>query len=193
MNGTTTLGRTALHVAASRGHGDIIDKLLKAGIAFLSCKMFVLFGKKPVSYSQVLRAHNCGQFTCQTFTGADIEVSDAFGDSPLSIASKFNHKGCERQIFLFSWQQRAKKVTKVQEHPLFPHQCFDSAYPVWLKDFWRPQIYCAQLPQTSKQDANKKKQSTDRFITDDKLAEGEHGCSELCCLHSNTQFVFRCV
>ncbi len=60
------------------------------------------------------------------------------------MATKFNHKGCERQIFLFSWQQRAKNLKPAKEHGLFAHQYFDSAYPVWLKGE-RAQIYYSQI------------------------------------------------
>ncbi len=32
VNATTVLGRSALHVAAARGHGNILDTLLEKGI-----------------------------------------------------------------------------------------------------------------------------------------------------------------
>ena len=75
--------------------------------------------------------------------GADINAVDQFGDTALAVASKFNHKGCERQIFLFSWQQRAKNLKPAKEHELFAHQYFDSAFPVWLKG--KPQIYYSNI------------------------------------------------
>ena len=68
---------------------------------------------------------------------------DHFGDTALAVASKFNHKGCERQIFLFSWQQRAKTLKPPKEHELFAHQYFDSAFPVWLKG--EPQVYYSNI------------------------------------------------
>ncbi len=77
-------------------------------------------------------------------SGADIDAVDKFGDSALAVASKFGHKGCERHLFLFRWQQRAKKMKPQLEHEMFAHQFFDSALPVWLRGT-HAQIYYTQI------------------------------------------------
>ena len=66
-------------------------------------------------------------------TGADIDAEDDYGDTSLSIAERFGFKSCGRHLFLFHWQQRAKKVTPARSIPLMPHQKNDSLYPVWKR------------------------------------------------------------
>jgi len=51
----------------------------------------------------------------------------------LSIAAKFGHKSCERHLFLFRWQERAKRIQKSDDPDRMAHQYFDSAFPVWMK------------------------------------------------------------
>lgn len=65
--------------------------------------------------------------------GADIDAEDDYGETSLSIAERFNFKSCGRHLFLFHWQQRAKKVTPPRNIPLKPHQRNDSLYPVWKR------------------------------------------------------------
>ena len=78
--------------------------------------------------------HSCTKLSIHALSpGADIDAVDQFGDSALAVASRFGHKGCERHLFLFRWQQRAKKIRPHVEHEMFAHQYFDSAFPVWLK------------------------------------------------------------
>ena len=67
------------------------------------------------------------------FAGANINAADRNGDTALTVASQFGHKGCERHLFLFRWQERAQTVKPNVEHEMFAHQYFDSAFPVWLK------------------------------------------------------------
>ena len=56
------------------------------------------------------------------------------GNDALSIAAKYNQdKTCERHLFLFRWQQRAKQTKKSAEPERMAHQFNDSAFPVWLK------------------------------------------------------------
>ena len=74
------------------------------------------------------------------FTGADIDAEDNEGETALSIAAKFGHKTCERHLFLFRWQERAKRSRPSAEPPLMAHQYFDSAFPVWKKG-GRCQVY----------------------------------------------------
>ena len=70
---------------------------------------------------------------CVLFTGADIDAEDESGQSALTIAAKFGHKTCERHLFLFRWQERAKRTKPSAEPPRMAHQYFDSAFPVWKK------------------------------------------------------------
>lgn len=67
-------------------------------------------------------------------TGADIAARDVDGNDALGIAAKYNQdKTCERHLFLFRWQQRAKQTKKSAEPKRMAHQFNDSAFPVWLK------------------------------------------------------------
>ena len=66
-------------------------------------------------------------------SGANIDAEDENGDTALTIANRFGHKDCERHLFLFRWQQRAKQTRAQVQHEMFAHQYFDSAFPVWLK------------------------------------------------------------
>ena len=67
-----------------------------------------------------------------------------FGDNALTIAGKFGHKGCERHLFLFRWQQRAKQIRSQVYVPMFAHQYYDSSTPVWFKGPYQ-QIYFRQI------------------------------------------------
>ena len=64
--------------------------------------------------------------------GADIDAEDEDGETALSIAAKFNHKSCERHLFLFRWQERAKRTRPSTQPDRMAHQFFDSAFPVWM-------------------------------------------------------------
>ena len=63
----------------------------------------------------------------------------------MTVAEKFGNKVCERHLFLFRWQQRAKQTLQNKLRiDRFAHQYFDSANPVWLKGK-QAQIYLAQI------------------------------------------------
>lgn len=64
--------------------------------------------------------------------GANIDAEDEDGKTALAIAATFGHKSCERHLFLFRWQQRAKRTRPSAEAPRMAHQYHDSAFPVWL-------------------------------------------------------------
>ena len=89
-----------------------------------------------------IRARTCSVLCC--CAGADIDAEDEFGDNALTIAGKFGHKGCERHLFLFRWQQRAKQIRAQVYVPMFAHQYHDSAFPVWFKGPYQ-QIYFRQI------------------------------------------------
>ena len=78
------------------------------------------------------------------FTGADINQVDDEGSSALAIADKFGHKDCERHLFLFRWQERAKQTNSNFERERMAHQFYDSAFPVWLKGP-KSQIYYTNI------------------------------------------------
>jgi hypothetical protein len=64
-------------------------------------------------------------------TGADIAARDVDGNDALGIAAQYNQdKTCERHLFLFRWQQRAKQTKKSAEPKRMAHQFNDSAFPV---------------------------------------------------------------
>lgn len=72
--------------------------------------------------------------TLTHISGSDIGARDDDGNDALTIAAKHNKdKTCERHLFLFRWQQRAKQTKKSAEPKRMAHQFNDSAFPVWLK------------------------------------------------------------
>ena len=79
-----------------------------------------------------------------SLVGADINAEDEHGDTALTIAGKYGHKDCERHLFLFRWQQRAKQTRTQAPHEMFAHQYHDSAFPVWLKGN-KSQLYFTQI------------------------------------------------
>lgn len=75
-----------------------------------------------------------GAFKTKTlFTGADIDAEDESGATALTIAARFGHKTCERHLFLFRWQQRAKRTKPSAEPARMAHQYYDSSFPVWKR------------------------------------------------------------
>ena len=77
--------------------------------------------------------------------GADIDAADNNGETPLTVAETFGNKVCERHLFLFRWQQRAKQTLKNKmQVDMFAHQYFDSTNPVWFKGK-HGQIYLTQI------------------------------------------------
>ena len=78
--------------------------------------------------------------------GADIDAVDKKGENALAAACRFDHKDCERHLFLFRWQQRAKHMKPQEVRELFAHQFHDSINPVWLKGNVAQVYYTQILP-----------------------------------------------
>ncbi|XP_013419849.1 uncharacterized protein LOC106180414 [Lingula anatina] len=118
----------ALYIASHRGHLKMVQKLIQAG-ANVNAQT-----PKGRSALHVAAAQGHGKIVDLLLEkGSNINAADQFGDSALQIATKFGHKGCERHLFLFRWQERAKKTKpSFQDIPLMAHQFFDSKFPVWL-------------------------------------------------------------
>ena len=77
--------------------------------------------------------------------GATIEDPDNSGHTPLVLAALWGHKTCERQIFLFQWQQRAAKhKPRTDNGELMAHQMYDSHLKTWLKGE-HAQMYHTQI------------------------------------------------
>ena len=77
--------------------------------------------------------------------GATIEDPDNDGKSPLVLAGLWGHKSCERQIFLFQWQQRAAKQKPISDNgQLLAHQMYDSKLKTWLTG-QQAQLYYSQI------------------------------------------------
>lgn len=63
-----------------------------------------------------------------------MDAEDEEGETPMDVAVRYGHKKCERHLFMWQWQQRARRVGKRPESPPpWPHQKFDSNLPpLWL-------------------------------------------------------------
>ncbi|XP_046328632.2 ankyrin repeat, SAM and basic leucine zipper domain-containing protein 1-like isoform X1 [Haliotis rufescens] len=118
----------ALCIAAHRGHDKLCAKLIQAGAN--------LNGTSPLGRTalHVAAAQGHGHIVDLLLEkGANIDAEDDDGNNALTIADKFGHKSCERHLFLFRWQQRAKKLRPSRQVPLKPHQYYDSKFPVWVE------------------------------------------------------------
>lgn len=77
--------------------------------------------------------------------GSIIDDPDNDGKTPLVLAGLWGHKSCERQIFLFQWQQRAAKQKPIEDKGgRMAHQMFDSKLKTWLEGPYA-QMYCSQI------------------------------------------------
>lgn len=118
----------ALFVAAHRGHEKLVRSLIDAGADVNASTML---GRTPL---HVAASQGHGHIVDLLLErGADIDAEDESNQTALSIAAKFGHKTCERHLFLFRWQERAKRTRPSAEPPRMAHQYFDSAFPVWKK------------------------------------------------------------
>lgn len=118
----------ALFIAAHRGHEKLVRHLIEAGADVNATTML---GRTPL---HVAASQGHGHIVDLLLEkGADIDAEDESEQTALTIAAKFGHKTCERHLFLFRWQERAKRTRPSAEPPRMAHQYFDSAFPVWKK------------------------------------------------------------
>lgn len=63
-----------------------------------------------------------------------MDAEDEEGETPMDVAVRYGYKKCERHLFMWQWQQRARRVGKRPESPPpWPHQKYDSNLPpLWL-------------------------------------------------------------
>ncbi|XP_052063178.1 uncharacterized protein LOC127702912 isoform X1 [Mytilus californianus] len=119
----------ALFIASHRGHDKLVKRLIDAGAS--------LSATTPAGRTALHVASAQGQSKIVDVlleSGSDIGARDVDGNDALGIAAKYNQdKTCERHLFLFRWQQRAKQTKKSAEPERMAHQFNDSAFPVWLK------------------------------------------------------------
>ncbi|KAH3772477.1 uncharacterized protein LOC127845705 isoform X2 [Dreissena polymorpha] len=118
----------ALFIAAHRGHEKLVRRLLESGA---DVNASTLLGRTPLHVAASQGHGNIVDLLLEH--GADIDAEDETGQNALNIAAKFGHKTCERHLFLFRWQERAKRTKPSAEPPLMAHQYYDSAFPVWKK------------------------------------------------------------
>ena len=63
------------------------------------------------------------------------------------LAGLWDHKTCERQIFLFQWQQRAAKhKPRTDNGELMAHQMYDSHLKTWLSGEHAQRYHTQILP-----------------------------------------------
>ncbi|KAL5021775.1 hypothetical protein ScPMuIL_000930 [Solemya velum] len=117
----------ALYIAAHRGHENLCKKLISSGVDLDACTRL---GRTPLHVAASQGRGNIVDLLLER--GANIDAEDEDGQTALAIAAKFGHKSCERHLFLFRWQQRAKRTKPSAEAPRMAHQYHDSAFPVWL-------------------------------------------------------------
>ncbi|KAK3086422.1 hypothetical protein FSP39_018250 [Pinctada imbricata] len=120
-------GFLALFIAAHRGHEKLVKRLIETGLDLNACT--------PCGRTALHAAASQGRGNIVDIlleSGADIDAEDDEGETALSIAAKFNHKSCERHLFLFRWQERAKRTRPSAQPKRMAHQFFDSAFPVWM-------------------------------------------------------------
>lgn len=129
----------ALSLAASRGLDKMCHKLIESGADVNSAT------EDGRTALHIASAQGHGHIVDLLLErGADIDAEDDFGATALSIADRFGFKSCGRHLFLFHWQQRAKKVAPARNIPLMAHQKTDSLYPVWKRG-QKSQVYIAHL------------------------------------------------
>ncbi|KAL8564600.1 hypothetical protein ACOMHN_032156 [Nucella lapillus] len=129
----------ALSMAANRGLDKMCLRLIQSGADVNSATPH---GRTALHIASAQGHGNIVDLLLEK--GADIDAEDDYGETSLSIAERFGFKSCGRHLFLFHWQQRAKKVTPARNIPLKPHQRADSLYPVWKRG-QKAQLYMAHL------------------------------------------------
>ncbi|XP_041453830.1 uncharacterized protein LOC121407006 [Lytechinus variegatus] len=130
----------ALCIAAHRGHVNMVQKLIEGGsdvhakTANGRTALHIAAAQGMNSAVEVL-LHN----------GATIDDPDCENKSPLVLAGVWGHKSCERQIFLYQWQQRAAKQKPIaRSSGRMAHQMYDSKLKTWYTGAYA-QMYATQI------------------------------------------------
>ncbi|XP_071958468.1 uncharacterized protein [Antedon mediterranea] len=130
----------ALCIASHRGHVSLVQKLIDGGAD--------VHAKTPLGRTALHIAAAQGKNSAVEVllnNGAKIDSPDNDDKNPLVIAGIWGHKSCERQIFLYQWQQRAAMQKAVHSDPgRMAHQMYDSKLQTWMKGDHK-KLYMAQI------------------------------------------------
>ncbi|XP_033110010.1 uncharacterized protein LOC117111224 [Anneissia japonica] len=130
----------ALCIAAHRGHVSLVQKLIDGG-ADVHAK--TPLGRTALHIAAAQGKNNAVEVLLSN--GAKIDSPDNEGKNPLVLAGLWGHKSCERQIFLFQWQQRAAlQKSHHSEAGRMAHQMYDSTLQTWMKGDHK-KLYMAQI------------------------------------------------
>lgn len=166
----------ALVIAAHRGHEKLVKRLIEAGTDLNACTPC---GRTALHVAASQGHGNIVDILLEK--GADIDAEDDDGSTALSIAAKFNHKSCERHLFLFRWQERAKRTKPSEEPDRMAHQFFDSAFPVWMKG-QKCQLYMTNILPPGEYEGTRldspKKKMHNRGFTEDEIKSLERQRTE---------------
>ncbi|XP_022097468.1 ankyrin repeat domain-containing protein 60-like [Acanthaster planci] len=173
----------ALCITAHRGHVAIVQKLIDGG-ANVHDK--TPNGRTALHITAAQGKNNAVEVLLNN--GATIEDPDNDGKNPLVLAGLWGHKSCERQIFLFQWQQRAAKQKPLADDgQLMAHQMYDSKLKTWLTGE-QAQLYYAQIlppgeysgtgiaaPRRARRPSSAPSERTEASERDQKIMEGNKG------------------
>ncbi|XP_071786194.1 uncharacterized protein [Asterias amurensis] len=130
----------ALCIASHRGHVVLVQKLIDGGS---DVHDKTPNGRTALHITAAQGKNNAVEVLLNN--GATIEDPDNEGKSALVLAGLWGHKSCERQIFLFQWQQRAAKQKPISDSgQLLAHQMYDSKLKTWLTGP-EAQLYYSQI------------------------------------------------
>ncbi|XP_071482334.1 uncharacterized protein [Diadema antillarum] len=130
----------ALCIAAHRGHVNLVQRLIVGG-ADVHAK--TANGRTALHIAAAQGKNNAVEVLLNN--GATIDDPDIENKSPLVLAGLWGHKSCERQIFLYQWQQRAAKQKPIARTTgRMAHQMYDSKLKTWMKGAYS-QMYTARI------------------------------------------------
>ena len=132
-------GFVALFIAAHHNNKLLCEILIKAGI---NVNSKTSTGRTALHIAAARGHEEIIDLLLEN--GASIGAKDSFGDTAMMVASNFGHKECERHLFLFQWQERAKKLEPQEEHEMFAHQYHDSSQKISLSGS-QAQMYVMQV------------------------------------------------
>ncbi|PIK43023.1 hypothetical protein BSL78_20120 [Apostichopus japonicus] len=132
----------ALCIAAHRGHVMLVQRLIEGGA---DVKAKTPNGRTALHIAGAQGMNSAVEVLLNN--GSVIEDPDNDGKTPLVLAGLWGHKSCERQIFLFQWQQRAAKHKPVEDKGgRLAHQMFDSKLKTWLEGPYAQMYYSQIVP-----------------------------------------------